>query len=77
MDCFIFHGVDHEHEDIYTFTKAKDQALKSGGPRILEATLPGLNSTTPSTGAAKPKGSLSGYLHLQVKNDKENPVVYN
>ena len=34
------------------------------GAQILVAILPGLNCSAPPTGAAKPKGSLSGYLHL-------------
>ena len=69
MDHFIFHGVDQEHEDLYTFAKAKDQALKSLGPRILDAALPGLTSKTPSTGSTQSNGSL----HLQVMPDKGNP----
>ena len=47
MDHFIFHGADREHEDLYSY--AKDQALKSLRPRILEAALPGLSSINPTT----------------------------
>ena len=64
MGHFIFHGVDHEHGDIYTYANDRDKALKSLGLQILEAALPGLSSSTPSTGAEMPKGLLASYQHL-------------
>ena len=61
MDRFIFHGVDHDHNNISTYTKDRKKALKPLGPQILEATLPSLSSNTPSTGSEIPEGLIASY----------------
>ena len=73
MDRFIFHWMDKDHDDIYTYAKDRDKALQSLGPWITDAALPGL-SNVPTTGAETPNGSLY-YQHLLASGKKNLPVV--
>ena len=61
MKRFTFHGVDQDRDEIYTFTKDRDKALSALGPRVLDAIVPGLKRSTPTTGPDS--GSLD-YQHL-------------
>ena len=70
MDCFVFPGVDKDHGDIYTYAKDRDKAIQSLGSRIMDAALPGLSNSVPTTGAEIPNGYLS-YQHLLVSGKKK------
>ena len=70
MDLFIFHSVDKDQGDLYTYAKDRDKALESLGPWILDAALPGLSNSVPTTGAEMPNGYLS-YQHLLVSGNKK------
>ena len=59
MDHFVFQGVDKEHGDIYNYAKDRDKVLQFLGPRIMNAALPGLSNSVPTTGAEMPNGSLT------------------
>ena len=72
MDRFVSHGVDTDYANLYRYTKDRDKALASLGPRIMDAVLPGLNNSVPTTGIEMSKGSLS-YQHLLVSGKKATP----
>ena len=69
MDCFNFHGVDTDHNNLYTFTKDRDKALSSLGPRIADAVLPGLSNSVPTTGSDLSKSAFS-YQYLLASGNK-------
>ena len=51
MYQFTFHGVDREKDQLYYFARARDQALKTLGPRVLDAVVPGLSHQNPAADA--------------------------
>ena len=51
MDRFVFHGVDKDQGDLYTYAKDRDKAQQSLRPRILDTAQPGLSNSVPNTGA--------------------------
>ena len=59
MDRFNFHGVNKEQDDLYTYAKDRDKALSSLGPRLVDAVLPGLSNSVPTTGSDMSKGSFA------------------
>ena len=72
MDRVIFLGVDLNLNYLYTYTKDRDKALSSLGPRLVDAVLPGLSNSVPTTGSDMSKGSFS-YQHLLVSGNKVTP----
>ena len=59
MNCFNFHGVDTDHNNLYTYAKDRDKALLSLGPRIADPILPWLSNSVPNTGSDLSKGAFS------------------
>ena len=51
MYQFTFHGVDRERDQLYYFARARDQALKTLGPQVLNAIVPGLSRQNPAADA--------------------------
>ena len=72
MNRFNFHGVDLDHNDLYTYAKDQEKAQVFLGTRIVDAVLPGLSNSVPTTGSDMSKGSLS-YQHLLVSGNKVTP----
>ena len=54
MDCFVFHGVDKDHGDFYTYAKDRDKVMQSLEPRILNAAPHLLSNSVLTTGAEMP-----------------------
>ena len=54
MDRFVFHRVDTDYANIYTYAKDRDKALVSLGPRIKDTVLPGISNSVPTTGTEMP-----------------------
>ena len=50
MNRFTFHGVDHERDLFYTYTRDRDKALSALGHRIYDSIVPGISSKIPATG---------------------------
>ena len=73
MDRLVFHRVDKDQDDIYTYAKYRAKALLSLGPRITDAALSGLSSVL-AKGAETPNGSLY-YQHLLASGKKNLPGV--
>ena len=66
MYQFTFHGVDSDRDLLYHYARARDQALKMLGPRVLDSIVPGLSRQNP----AADKGPLS-FNHLLTQGNKD------
>ena len=69
MDRHNFHGVDSEHNDLYTYAKDRDKVLESLGPWIADAVLPGLSNSVSHTGSDQSIGTLS-YQYILASGNK-------
>ena len=68
----MFHGVDKDYNQFFTFAKDQDRALSKAGPKLVQAVLPGLSSSVHTTGPESSEGSFS-YQHLLVLGNKVTP----
>ena len=66
MYQFTLHGVDIDRDLLYHYARARDQALKTLGPRVLDSIVPGLSRQNP----AADKGPLS-FDHLLTQGNKD------
>ena len=63
----MFHGVDSDRDQLYSYARARDQALKTLGPRFLDSNVPGLSRQNPATDAI----ALS-FDHLLTQGNKKS-----
>ena len=69
MDQVNFLSVDFNLNNLYTYAKDQDKALVSLGPRIVDAVLPGLSNSVPTTGSDLSQSTLS-HQHLLASGSK-------
>ena len=67
MYQFTFHGVDRDRDQLYYYARARDQALKTLGPRVLDSIVPGLSRQNPAADAL----ALS-FDHLLTQGNKKS-----
>ena len=67
MFQFTFHGVDRDRDQLYYYARARDQALKTLGPRVLDSIVPGLSCQNPAADAL----ALS-FDHLLTQGNKKS-----
>ena len=67
MYQLTFHGVDRDRDQLYYYARARDQALKTLGPRVLDSIVPGLSRQNPAADAL----ALS-FDHLLTQGNKKS-----